>query len=76
MLVPTSTTDQHCYFLAELEALPFRVPPKQSVMFPFRDANSKHLCLIFIQSTVFLSELQNFRAPGPCDVKNARWRLA
>ena len=50
--------------------------PKQPVMFTFKHANSKHLCLIFIRSTVFISELQNFRAPGPTMSKMHSGRLA
>lgn len=43
-------------------------------MFTFKYGNSKHLCLIFIGSTVFISELQNSGAPGPYYVKNAQWQ--
>lgn len=45
-------------------------------MLTFKQANSKHLCLIFIGSTVFISELQNFRAPGPTMSKMHSGRLA
>lgn len=52
------------------------VPTKQPVMFTFEHANSKHLCLISIGSTVFISELQNFRAPSPTMSKMHSGRLA
>ena len=45
-------------------------------MFTFKYANSKHLCLIFIGSIVFISELQNFCAPGPTMSKMHSGRLA
>ena len=62
--------------LAGLEALSLLVPTKQPVMLTFEHADSKHLCLIFIGSTVFISELQNFRAPGPTMSKMHSGRLA
>lgn len=65
--------------------LTFRMDSKNCRFFPLHQAmvftftfqytNSKHLCLIFTRSAVFISKLQNFRAPGPYYVKSEQWQI-
>lgn len=50
--------------------------PEQPAMLTFAYPRSEHLCLIFTGSTVSISELQNFHAPGPALSKMHSGRLA
>lgn len=50
--------------------------PEQPAMLTFTYSRSEHLCLIFTGSTVSISELQNFHAPGPALSKMHSGRLA
>lgn len=58
------------------QELPFFLLHQAMVFtFTFQHTNSKHLYLIFTGSTVFISKLQNFRAPGPYYVKSEQWQI-
>lgn len=55
---------------------PLPARPEQPAMLTFTYPRSEHLCLIFTGSTVSISELQNFHAPGPALSKMHSGRLA